>query len=65
MAKGRKPGRPPADHNRIKTLVQLEPDIKTKLKILAAREDKHVSDLVNEAAELLIKEYEKKHGPLL
>jgi len=60
----RGPGRPPADHSRIRFTTIIEPQLRTKIKIIAARDNRPIHDVFNEAVKQYVDRYEADNGKI-
>ena len=54
-------GRPPVEHGRKRFTTLISPEKRDFLKMVALKENCTISDLFEEAADLLIKKYKSKH----
>lgn len=57
----RSKGRPPVHHGRKRFTTLISPEKRDLLKMVALKENCTISDLFEEAADLLIEKYRKKH----
>jgi hypothetical protein len=60
----RGPGRPKKTHDRVRFTTIIEPDLRRKIKAIAALTDNQIHDLVNQAIENYVSQYEKENGPI-
>jgi hypothetical protein len=63
-AEKRGPGRPKKDHDRDRFTTIIEKDLRAKIKIIAAREDRQIHDVFNEAVAQYVDQYEKERGKI-
>jgi hypothetical protein len=60
----RGPGRPKKTHDRVRFTTIIEPDLRRKIKAIAALTDNQIHDLVNQAIDNYVSQYEKENGPI-
>jgi hypothetical protein len=60
----RGPGRPKKEHDRTRFTTIIDPDLRAKIKIIAAREDRQIHDVFNEAVAQYVDQYEKERGAI-
>lgn len=63
-AEKRGPGRPKKDHDRDRFTTIIEKDLRAKIKIIAAREDRQIHDVFNEAVAQYVDQYEAERGKI-
>lgn len=63
-AERRGPGRPKKDHDRERFTTIIEKDLRAKVKIIAAREDRQIHDVFNEAVAQYVAQYEAERGKI-
>lgn len=60
----RGPGRPKKEHDRERFTTIIEKDLRAKVKIIAAREDRQIHDVFNEAVAQYVAQYEAERGKI-
>ena len=60
----RKPGRPPAEHDRVRFTTLITPELRAKIKIIAAREDEQIHNVFNLAVRQYVEAWEKQNGKI-
>ena len=63
-AEKRGPGRPQKEHDRERFTTIIDPQLRAKVKIIAAREDRQIHDVFNEAVAQYVAQYEKDRGEI-
>jgi hypothetical protein len=58
----RRRGRPPVTHNRIRFTTIIEPELRRKMKTIAALNERAIHDVFNEALQQYVDRYEQEHG---
>jgi len=58
------PGRPQKQHDRERFTTIIDPALRAKVKIIAARDDRQIHDVFNEAVAQYVERYEKQRGEI-
>ena len=64
MGNNNKIGRPKAEHKRIRFTTLIEPELRAKIKIIAAREESQIHDLFGRAVKSYIEAWERINGKI-